>query len=281
MNDTGARADADFEHAFDRAMNLQPVGPDRLRGHTEAAYWNMVGPYGGIVAAVVMRALMLRADRVGDPLQLTVNFAGPLKAGPFDVVVDARRTNRTTQHWSIEIEQPADDGNGAQVVAIATATTATRRTVWSQPEARPPEVPGPEGLERLGPRGNLRWPTMYDMRYVQGLPLQPGDGTSLSMFWIRDQPHRTIDYPALTALCDASFPRIFVVRGSFTPIATVSMNIYFHGSAQALADDGNGHLLTVSEAKVFDAGFFDQHSTVWSPGRRLLASTQQIVWYKE
>src|SRR4051812_39365977 len=75
--------DAPFAHRFDQAVHLTALGDGRLRGHTDEAYWNMVGPYGGIVASVVMQALMLRDDRIGDPLALTINYAGALNEGEF------------------------------------------------------------------------------------------------------------------------------------------------------------------------------------------------------
>jgi len=45
-------------HPLDQALALTPgQTPDHYRGQTTQDYWNMVGPYGGITAAVLLRAV--------------------------------------------------------------------------------------------------------------------------------------------------------------------------------------------------------------------------------
>ena len=87
-------------HPFDQAIELTALGPDRWRGSTSAAYWNMVGPFGGITAATVLRAVLQHPQCLGTPVALTVNYAAALKAGPFIVTARAARTNRSTQHYA-------------------------------------------------------------------------------------------------------------------------------------------------------------------------------------
>ncbi len=43
-------------HVFDAAVDLFEVRDDRTEGHTHPAYANMVGPFGGITAATLLRA---------------------------------------------------------------------------------------------------------------------------------------------------------------------------------------------------------------------------------
>jgi hypothetical protein len=52
-------------------------------GHTSQAYWNMIGPFGGATAAVMLQAALVHPERLGDPIALTVNFAGPIGEGDF------------------------------------------------------------------------------------------------------------------------------------------------------------------------------------------------------
>ena len=112
-------------HPFDAAIHLEPHGDGRWRGHTHEAYGNMVGPFGGTTAAAALAAVLAHPARQGEPIALTVNFAGPVTQGPFDVEATAVRTNRSTQHWSVQMHQ------GVDVVATATAVLATRRETWS------------------------------------------------------------------------------------------------------------------------------------------------------
>ena len=96
-------------HSFDHAIALEPAGGNLFHGRTTPAYWNMIGPFGGITAATLLQAVLQHPERLGDPSALTVNFAGPIVEGPF--VIEARpvRTNRNTQHWTIELRQGDED----------------------------------------------------------------------------------------------------------------------------------------------------------------------------
>ncbi|MDQ3270705.1 MAG: thioesterase family protein, partial [Pseudomonadota bacterium] len=92
-------------HPFDAAVALQPQADGTFLGHTSAAYANMVGPFGGVTAAQALNAVLQHSQRLGDPISLTVNFAAALDDGPFIVSVRPARTNRSTQHWVIEMQQ--------------------------------------------------------------------------------------------------------------------------------------------------------------------------------
>ena len=91
-SDTGAA----MKHPFDQAIGLEPLAGGCFRGRTSDDYWNFVGPYGGILAAVVLNAVLIRPDRIGDPLSLTVNYAAPVRAGEFEVETRLMRASRTT-----------------------------------------------------------------------------------------------------------------------------------------------------------------------------------------
>lgn len=265
-----------MHHPFDRAIALQPTGADGFAGHTSPDYANMVGPFGGVTAATLLAAVMQHPAREGEPISLTVNFAGPVADGPFDVQATPVRTNRSTQHWQVTMHQ------GDDVACTATAVLATRRETWSAIEAGFPAAPPAESLPRHPPIERVRWSASYDMRFIKGsLPPEPdASGDSVSLLWVRDEPPRTLDFPALAALCDMFFPRIYVRRPSWVPIGTVSFTVYFHADAATLAAMGSQHLLAHARAHQFRNGFFDQAGELWGPGGELLAVTHQIVYYK-
>src|SRR5690554_5027342 len=150
-------------HVFDDAVALEALGDGRFRGHTHAAYANMVGPFGGITAAVLLRAVELHTDVLGSPLSLTVNFAGPVGDGPFEIVAEPVRTNRATQHWNLSLSQ---DG---VVATTATAVFGQRRETWSTTETTAPAVPPADSLERQLLPEVVVWAGNYEMRFVDGV----------------------------------------------------------------------------------------------------------------
>jgi hypothetical protein len=49
------------------------------------------------------------------------------------------------------------------------------------------------------------------------------------------------------------------------PIATVSMNIYFHLDSTRLAAQRDGWMLATAHGQVFHEGFFDHEGQIWAP----------------
>lgn len=267
-------------HPLDAALVLDPLGDGRFRGRTSPDYWNMVGPYGGITAALCQRAVLDDPRHLGEPLALTVNFAAAIAEGEFTIALDFVRSGRTTQHVAIRLLQPDPKSPGHEAVVIqAMAVMGVRRDVWGKTLATRPSAPPPDHLARREPRAGIRWLERFDSRYPTSL-MTPPEPDAVVVDWVRDDPPRPLDYPALASLADSFFPAIYPLIGKRVPIATVSMNTYFHASAAALAAVGSDYLLGATRSQVFEGGFFDCESQLWH-GDRLLATTQQLVWYRD
>lgn len=264
-------------HPFDRTVALTGVADGVWRGQTDPAYANMVGPFGGTTAAAVLRAVELDPNRQGDPLSLTVNYLAPIVDGEFDLTTRCVRTNRTNQHWTVELSQ------GGEVKTNATAIFATRRDAWSDVEIPMPSVPDPAEVAEPDGQRFVAWINNYEMRFVAGaLPL-PDDGpsdASLSRLWVRDRPSRPLDFAALTAMCDVFYPRVFLRRGTAMPAGTISMTVYFHANAETLATHADDYVLASARALAFSQGYFDQTAQLFGETGVLLATSHQIVYYK-
>jgi acyl-CoA thioesterase len=59
------------------------------------------------------------------------------------------------------------------------------------------------------------------------------------------------------------------------------MTVYFHADAQQIAHVGAGFLLAQARGQVFQDGFFDQSGYLWSETGTMLATTHQLVYFKE
>jgi Thioesterase-like superfamily len=272
-------------HPFDEAMKLEAAGagkPHTWLGTASQAYWNMVGPFGGTTAAVALQSVLQHPDLLGEPIALTVNYAAALGAGPFRIVTCPARTNRSTQHWVIELTQ-ADDTGQSGVVLTATALTALRRETWGEHDLPMPA----SNIEAAIPRpafSNVEWTQRYEFRFAGGLIPDTWDGAkkpSLTQLWLRDQPPRPLDFASLAAMADAFYPRVWLRRATRVPAGTVSITTYFHASSAELKAVGTGYLFGQAKGQAFHNGFFDQTAQLWSEQGALLATSNQIVYYKE
>lgn len=271
------------EHPLDIALRMTPQQDGSVHTQAPMAYWNMVGPYGGITAAQMLQAVLQHPDLLGEPLSITVNFAGPVAEGEVRIDAVPMRTNRSTQHWSVTMGQRNAEGV-LLVCTTATVITAVRRETFSHDEMVPPAMPDPALCERFDTRGAMEWLQRYDMRVVQGaIPKVWNDSEHepISQLWARDDPPRALDFPALAALSDVFFPRIWLRRARRVPAGTVGMTVYFHASRAQLAQHGDQHLLAQASAQAFRNGYFDQSAQLWDAQGSLLATSHQIVYYKE
>ncbi|ORA32679.1 acyl-CoA thioesterase [Mycobacterium aquaticum] len=264
-------------NCFDTALDLQPAGDGRLRGRTMPEWANMVGPFGGITAATLLRAVELQPDRHGRPIALTVNYLAPIVDGDFMISARAVKTNRSNQHWILQLSQDDD------VKTSATAVFGLRRDTWSATEIVPPPAPRPEEITRSRPPFGLVWFDNYDMRFVDGAfpaPEEGGSEVSTTTLWVRDNPPRPMDFAALTAVCDIFYPRVYLRLGRALPAGTVTMTIYFHADEPEIRSQGDDFVLATARAHRFSGGYLDQTAQPWGRSGALLATTHQFVYFK-
>jgi acyl-CoA thioesterase len=264
-------------HLFDDATRVT-AGDSRWQGQTSQDYWAFVGPFGGVTAATMLRALIDHPQRSGDPLALTVNFCALIAEGDFDLDVRLVKANRSTQHWSVELTQ-----GGSDVTTLATAVFAARRASWSHQQA---PFPLARPFEQIQPytKAAAPWIRQYDFRFVEGDPDFSGaketPASAYSKLWIADRVPRRIDTLSLMSMSDAFFGRVFHARGELVPFGTVSLTTYFHADEEELAAEDISRVLAVADAKIFHKSYGDQSGELWSPSGRLLATTTQIAYFK-
>ncbi len=267
-------------HPFDQAIAIEPAGPRLFRATTAPAYGMMVGPFGGFIAAILLRAVLDDAERRGDPVALTVNFCGAIGQGDFDIATKLQRAGKYTQHWSLELTQ------GGETKATATVLLGVRGDTFAHEAAPPPDAPGPNTIEPTPAFAPNTWIDKYEFRFIEGgidFPVAPFESlrSPRTLAWVKDAPDRPLDYLSLAALSDTFFFRLLHVRGAITPNGTATLTTYFHGTADEIAAQGTASLLGAGDANRFNANFHDQSFRLWGASGKLLASGVQIVWYKE
>jgi acyl-CoA thioesterase len=266
-------------HPLDKALELEQSGDDRWRGRTIPEWANMVGPFGGITAAAMVRAVELHPQRHGQPIALTVNYVAPVADGAFDIVTRVVKTNRSNQHWIVELSQ---DG---EVKTTATAVFGLRREGWSDTEITAPQAPAPESIEPSVPPFGVVWFDNYDMRFVDGgmpdIGVEPtASASSTTTLWVRNNPSRPMDFAALAAVSDIFYPRVFLRHGQFVPAGTVSITVYFHADEEQLAAQGDDFVLGTARAHKYSGGYFDQTAQLFGRTGTLLSTSHQFVYFK-
>ncbi len=266
-------------HPFDLAVTLQPQN-NAYRAELTPAYHNMVGPFGGITAAIVLNSVLQHPEALGTPVAFTVNYLGPMdQSAAIELKPELVRANRSNQHWRIDLIQ--ED----QILCNATLILAKGHQAWENQEVQAPNVTPFEQLPRVVEESFPPWIKQYDIRVASGSPFPDTphnpDKPSETLVWMCDKPARKLDFCSLTALCDAFFPRLYVRLKKRSPIGTVSLTIHFHVDDKQLQLLDSPLVLGHARASAFQRGYFDQTAEVYSQSGKLLATTSQIVYYKD
>lgn len=266
-------------HPFDQAIVLEQTGPGEWRGAAIEAYGNMVGAFGGVVASVLLNAVLRDERHQGHPVSMTVNFCSALSLGGFSIQATLQRGGKYTQHWNLVLRQ------GDTICATASVVMGRRGEAFSHQPIEMPRVPVFEDCAELPRLAPVNWVGQYEFRFAEGAPTVPGKGfetpqPARSAIWMRDRPERVLDYASLAALGDSFILRLFQVRDSIVPMGTVSLTTHFLATPDEIAEQGSDPLLGVADSQRFHGNFHDQQMQLWGRSGKLLAVGSQVVWYK-
>jgi acyl-CoA thioesterase len=268
-------------HPLDASLELQPasdatqVGAAVFRARTSDRYRNAIGPFGGWIAALILKSVLRMPDARGAPLALDALFMGAIDDGALEVRVCLLRQKPTERFWRSEVWQ------AGRICAHAQVTMSTARKSMVLQDARFPEVPGPDALPvYVNPRNPVAWSDQYVFKPVSGMLFSCAE-TMDARLWIRDADPRPLDAVSLTAICDSPFPSSWIRLAEQHPVSTVNYSIYYRASDADLAQSGTAYILLDTRASLAQNGYQDQFTSVWSASGRLLAQTQQMLWFAD
>jgi hypothetical protein len=200
-----------------------------------------------------------------------------MEQGTFTVRLRELRANRSTTFWSAELLQPKDDTAG--LCAFATVVIARRRESPSFAETVAPEMAAPEDLPRFTPPVPAEFLKRLDLRFVRD-GYFPKLVDEAVVMWARALDSDAMDYETLAAICDSGMPQIFLRIKRPLPVSSVTLNVFFHAKRTDLETIGEEFVLTASRMRAAANGYFDETTLVWNRAGMLLATTEQIVWFK-
>ena len=255
---------------FDRAIAVRPLGDGAYEG-VVGDRWNvLLGPHGGYIAAMVLRALTAElADESRAPRSLTVYYPAPPAAGPVTIRCRVERSGRSMTYLSARMEQ-----DGATVVLATAAFSAEWPEAIGFDHTERPAVPGPDEVADMD-RGELvpRFAGFFHFRPAVGDPLFSGSDRALSGGWMALREERALDAPLVATLTDAWPPAVFPYAGEPVAAPTVELTVHFRSPLPA----AGRWALGVFEAKVARDGFFEEDGVLWSEDGTVIAQSRQLA----
>jgi len=265
-------------HLLDQSMALQRIGGGdesvTFAADASAEFKNLIGPFGGWSAGILTKALLEAAGEGMELVSVTTDFIAGLEEGPVRIITHCDGGGRNTQFWSARLEST----DGTILGNRATAVLSRRRETVSWTEHTRPDAPEPETCQRF--QLPMPWTKTLEIRPAVNPPFRQSKQPMQSSAWVRIDPGRSLDPAALVTLADTPAPRLFFATGKPGMLATVSMTVYVHATAEDFEAAGEDYMLIEADGARGHRGFYDQHARMWSRSGCLLATTQQIVWYK-
>ncbi len=260
------------------SIPLTPVGPGRWTTVAEAEWRNPGGGlWGGYAIGLAIRVLEAEPEAVGEALSLTLTYAAGLPAGDLDIRTRRLRQGGSIGVWEVEI-LPA----GSEQVGVHAIVTLARRP--DTPDfafAAMPAAPDPEGLPSptWGEGAEHYGASAFERRTLEGFPPAVG-GDSRSLAWVRSR-RGALDKALLGMITDNSAPRVFYALGPTVMTTTLSLTVYLHATALEIAAVGDDFILVECEGRVGGGGASDERSSYWRRDGKLLATSEQLAWYRE
>jgi acyl-CoA thioesterase len=255
---------------FDRDTAVTPVSPGVYAARFDAGWWAIVGPNGGYVAALHLRAaLHALADATRKPRSLHVRYLSPGVEGPVELRVQTLRAGRSVTILASSLVQ-----NGKELSTASSVFGAAASAV-EYCDAALPALPAADGCA-AAPRFipiNHR----FDTRPVFGGPLREGERAEVGGY-IRLEEPRSPDALLLAALWDAWMPtpllrKIDARFGGAAP--TIEASVVFHVPEPSAPADAF-YFMRLQSLAARD-GYFEESSQIFGPDGTLLAQSRQLA----
>ncbi len=262
---------------FERDTAVAPGADGSYDVRIDGAWWIVMGPNGGYVAALVLRALQQAvADTARMPRSLTLHYVTPAVAGPARVQVRVERSGRTLTSLAARLEQ---DG---RLVALALATFGHSRAALEFQDIHMPEVALPENLPERETRQGRTVPmrARFDTRPAFGTHGSAPSSRTVSGGWLRLAEPFVPDAPALAMFCDA-WPPTIAQRQALGPdglrgVPTIDLTVHFRAPVPAHARPDDFYLCVFRSQTARD-GFLEEDGEIWTRDGILLAQSRQLA----
>lgn len=259
--------------SFGDVTTWTPDGPDAWIGEVPPVWMQGRASFGGIVAAVGLRALRAALGAGRTPRSIHTSFFAPLGPGPARVTTEIVRRGRFVTHGRAEIRQ------AESAVAQVTATFADDRDSGIVVDAPPrPARPGPEGLAELPFIAGVvpAFTRYFGFRWTDGAIPFTGSKTPGLGGWCQHRSDPGSDpHVALLGLLDAWPSPVVSMFERPAPASSVSWSSMFFDVPAVV--DAEQWWWYGSEAIAAAHGYAGMRASLYGPSGRLAATVEQLV----
>ena len=259
---------------LDESLALHVAGEGLFHGYADPSREANTGMFGGWTAALLLKAVLKDVRAEGHASTICVNYINRVVPGSKLVLrTHPLGGSRSLAHWRSELFLEGTN----DVAATATVILAQRRESDRFTEGAMPEVPAPETMPIIHPPPTFG--ETIDMRIAS-----PSDAfnqpTTRSVAWQREMTSRPMDAVQIVYLSDIGWPRVFAISPAPRPSSTVTLSVYIHATAPQLTACRSDYILCDMIGTRIEHATVGSKANLWSRGGELLATTEQLCWFR-
>lgn len=267
---------ADAMTTFGNSIQLRHGADNLWAGEADPDYSHPAGQFGGWTAAALLKAVLNEPSAQNEPLSLTVMFTDAIGDGPIQISTRPLRAGARLQFWRAEISQRD------KVCAHAQITLAARRATRGFTDAVMPEMLPWDNPSLVSFSPPTKFGEQLESRWQPAPQMFSGpDAPARTVAWTRHRHGHAMDHTLLAVLADYAPPRVMMKRAQFMISSTVSMNVYFHAAPDELAAVGSDFVLTETDCRRCEGGYFDHSLKLWSRTGALLMTSEQVAAFRD
>jgi acyl-CoA thioesterase len=235
------------------------------------------GLWGGYAIGLCVRVMEAEPEALGEALSITLTYAAALPAGELEIRTRRLRQGGSIGVWEVEVHPAGSD----QVGVHAIVTMARRPQTPAFAFASMPEAPDPDTLPSpiYAAAAQHFGASALERRTLDSFPPK-ATGDSRTLAWVRSK-RGPLDKAILGMITDNSAPRAFYALGPTVMPTTLSLTVYLHATVEEVAEVGDDFILVECEGRVGAGGASDERSSYWRRDGKLLATSEQLCWYRE
>lgn len=249
------------------------VGPGRWQIRTDSSWNQGPGLYGGLLAALLVRA----AEREGPgwPVRaFSIHLCATTPPGLLEVELVEQRRGTHTLFYAARLLS-----RGQPTVIGSVTLGRARPTDLDLQHGSAPSFPAPGRLpdalgEGVRPPGIPTFTKHFDFRVVQGPPFA-GAPRAETGGWLRTRRPHPLDGALVAALSDAWPLALLAHLPAPRPVASVAIHTQILHPLPANPDDA--FYAAQVRTDVNREGYGDQRTSLFDPAGRLLARSTQLV----
>lgn len=226
--------------------------------------------YGGMQAAIAVKAMRQHLDQDLPLRSLQVTFIGPVLTGSVAASASVLRQGKSASHARAEIIQHDE----VRLLAVGIFGRDRESEASCDPRMQP--VLSPEYAKEMPKHADRpAFFNHFDCRVIEGAPLFSGTKEACSKIYTRHSDDSGCSYEHLIALADIAPPVAFMQLTKPAPGSSMNWQLDFVRTPEQV--NGTEWFRVDSEMVACDQGYSWQNSSIWTDRGELVMLSRQCM----